>query len=233
MVLPTIRGGSWLLRWGVVALVATVPLAMAGAANASISSAESIQYVDANVAAVPGSSATFTNSASATETGNGRTAYGLSLKDPFSSASLITATNTSTATANCQGCDAVSIAFQAVIASQPAVNTIDATDTATASTTGNAQALAEAFQLIYTPGLLVYSPDLGLQLQLLQDKLQGLETPGFSNSLIESQSVEAVDAFVSWIQQNYDDGFGYPTLNHDLSAGSGQPYLNLLSEFHT
>jgi hypothetical protein len=84
---------------------------------------------------VPGSGQTTSNSASATETGNGRTAHGLGV---------------------------VPIAFQAVIAYQPAVNTLDATDPARASTTGTAQALAEEFQLSlpsWPAGLL--GPEMG------------------------------------------------------------------------
>ena len=203
--LPATRSGVRRLRWVVTVLAVIAPLAFPSAASAdNTANSESVQYVSTSVAPVTGSDAEYDSQATTTQTSNGLTAISVTVKEPLSFATVITANNNADATVNnCTNCTAIAISFQAVLAGQWNLAELTATDVASASGTNcaNCHTLAEAFQIVYDP-----QSSLSVELALaylgkLQQQLQALQNTHLSLAQIQSVSTADVTAVVTKLQQ--------------------------------
>jgi hypothetical protein len=235
--LPVIAHVARRLRWVAAVLAIIMPLAFPGAASADNSAnAESMQYVSTSVTPVAGSDQEYDNSAVSAQTTSGQTAFTLTFKTPVTYASVITADNDATATANnCQNCTAIAISFQAVTTAKPELAELTANDVANATSTScsNCNVLAEAFQIVYAPDSLEPGMIGGALLQL-KEQFAGLQNPSLTLGQIQSKSNADVKTVLSELQNAATQGsMMTPGINdYDLQAQAlSPPLVDLLSAF--
>lgn len=243
--------GAWPLRWGVVAVAAIVPFVLPAAASASplsgpsfnetnTANAESIQYVNASLGTGVSAGVTYSNAESQNSTGSGRDPFGFNYSLQLSFNPEITANNTASAdVSNCGDCGAVAIAFQTVLVAKNTLSYLDATDTATAASTGcrsDCNALAEGFQVVYATND-VDSVDGYVEWAVndVANELRDLGYSGYSNAQIESQSISLMNQLICVLQ---DQSVGVtPATNCASNAAAWvsatEPAISLLSQINT
>jgi hypothetical protein len=196
-----------------------------------------LQYISTTVAPVAGSNQKYYNQAVAAQTSSGQTAFSLNFKIPVSFATVITANNTATASANnCDSCYAIAISVQTVVAAKQNLAELTAHDVAHATNTcTNCEALAEAFQIVYAPYgpnpaswmITGYFGELKAQLTALQysglpvDQIQNISTQLVANVVSQLEAVQQQGSLIS-------PALNYNSLPTELTT---QPLIRLLSAF--
>lgn len=185
------RLGALRLRYGVVALAISAPLAVPGTAAAGVS---------ANPLASP-QPATYVNLAKAASLWKFHHAFTLRFQLRQGSPSVLNADNNAVAlTANCHACGALAIAFQVVFVTEQNLTAINANNNADATSYACVRCTntAEAYQIIVATdeqSRLTYQQELGLA--QVRAELAALRRPGLDSDQIKSQSGALADQAVS------------------------------------